>query len=108
MRGKLPWPSFLENSTCKVIKEVDGTYGPTEIELHNGRAIYDPKGKSIMNAEKQLIHLTGKFVIKGDINTSEPTFKGYVEYQDSKRQIHETLKVLNPDGSVYSTEVMLK
>ena len=108
MRGKLPWPSFLENSSCKVIKEVNGTYGPTEVELHNGGAIYDPKGKSIMTAEKQLIYITGKFVINGDINPSEPAFKGYVVFQGAKRQIHETLKVLNPDGSVYSTEVMLK
>jgi len=45
MRGKLPWPCFLENSVCKVTKETDGLYGPTEIELHNGKAIYDPKGK---------------------------------------------------------------
>lgn len=108
MRGKFPWPSFLENSTCKVIKEVEGTYGPEETELHNGKAIYEPKGKSVMTAEKQLIQLTGKFIIKGDINPSEPAFKGYVEYQGVKRQIHETIKILNPDGSVYSTEVTLK
>jgi hypothetical protein len=108
MRGKLPWPHFLENSACRVIKEVDGLYEPTKIELHNGKAIYDPKGKSIMTAEKQLIQITGKFVIKGDINPTDPTFKGFVEYQGKKRQIQETLKVLNPDGSVYSTEVMLK
>lgn len=108
MRGKLPWPSFLENSTCRVVKESDGVFGPTELELHNGKAIYDPKGKSVMTAEKQLIQLTGKFVLKGDINPSEPVFRGYVEFNGQKRQIYETLKVLNPDGSVYSTEVMLK
>lgn len=108
MKGKLPWPSFLENSTCKVIKEVPGKYGPEETELHNGKAIYDPKGKSTMTADKQLIQLTGKFIFKGDINPGEPSFKGYVRYQGLKRQIYETLKVLNPDGSVYSTEVLLK
>ena len=108
MRGKLPWPSFLENSACKIIKEVDGVYGPESVEIHNGKAIYDPKGKSIMTADKQLVQITGKFVIHGDINPSGPTFKGFVEYQGVKRQIYETLKVLNPDGSVYSTEVTLK
>lgn len=108
MRGKLPWPKFLENSNCRIVKEVDGTYGPTETEMFNGKAIYDPKGKSIMTAEKQLIYITGKFVIQGDINPSEPAFKGFVEYQGAKRQIFETLKVLNPDGTVYSTEVTLK
>jgi len=108
MRGKLPWPTFLENSTCTVVKEVPGKYGPTEIELHNGKAIYEPKGRSIMTAEKQLIQLTGKFIFMGDINPSEPVFQGYVMYQGAKRQIHETLKILNPDGSVYSTEVTLK
>lgn len=108
MRGKLPWPKFMENSTCRIVKEVDGTYGPTETELYNGKAIYDPKGKSVMTAEKQIIFITGKFVIQGDINPGEPTFKGYVKHQGAKRQIFETLKVLNPDGTVYSTEVTLK
>lgn len=108
MRGKLPWPSFLENSTCRIVKESDGVYGPTETELHKGKAIYAPKGKSTMTADKQLIQLTGKFIVRGDINPEEPVFRGFVEYQGQRRQIYETLKVLNPDGSVYSTEVMLK
>lgn len=108
MRGKLPWPSFLENSLVKVIKEADGPFGPIETELYSGKALYDPKGKSIMTAEKQLVQLTGKVVIKGDINPGEPTFKGYVTFNGSHQPIHGTLKVLNPDGSVYSTEVMLK
>lgn len=108
MRGKLPWPSFLENSICKIVKEVEGVYGPTETEIYNGKGIYDPKGKSTMTAEKQLIQLTGKFIFKGDINPGEPAFKGYLQYQGVKRQIYETLKVLNPDGSIYSTEVLLK
>ena len=59
-----------------------------------------------MNAERQLITLSGKVVIEGDICPSKP-FEGYVLINNTKKAIYNLEKPLNPDGSVFSTELNL-
>lgn len=104
---KLPFPKWLANTPVTVFYEVtnqDGDY--TEEKVFDGKCIYTNKSKQIMNAEKQLITLSGKVVIEGDICPSKP-FEGYILIDNSKKVAYSIEKPLNPDGSVFSTELNL-
>lgn len=107
MKGKLPFPKWILNTDVIVYKEVPGTYGPTQSVLFSGKANYDPKSKSVMTAEKQLVTISGKVVCQGDIDPSSPKIEGYVKIGGESRKIFRSLKPMNPDGTVFSTELEL-
>ena len=103
---KLPFPKFLANTPVEVWIEgtnTDGDY--EEKKLFEGKCIYTDKTKQILNAERQLITLSGKAVIEGSI-TSGP-FEGYIIKDGVKKKIYSIERPLNPDGTVFSTELNL-
>lgn len=100
---KLPFPDFLLNTPIEVYKTELGEDGPKEEKIFEGKCIYTDKTKQIMTADKQLITLTGKVVIKGDMDLKE----GYVIVNNTKKIIYSTEKPINPDGSIFSTELNL-
>lgn len=106
MRVKLPFPRFLANTDIKIYSTTLGEDGEEKTLLYDGKCIYTDKSKQIMSPERQLITLSGKAVIEGDINPGE-LIRGYVEVNGTKRNIYSTEKPLNPDGSVFSTELNL-
>lgn len=105
---KLPFPKFLANTLIKVSNtDINEDGEPVETTLYEGKCIYTDKSKSILDAEKRLITLTGKVVIEGDINPGK-IIKGYVKIGENKKIIYSVERPLNPDGTVFSTELSLQ
>ena len=85
---KLPFPKFLANTFIEVWIEgtnADGDY--EEKKLFEGKCIYTDKAKQILNAERQLITLSGKAVIEGSIYNGP--FEGYVIVNKIKKSIQK-------------------
>lgn len=104
---KLPFPKWLANTPIEVWFEgtnTDGDY--KEKRIFEGKCIYTDKTKQILNAERQLIILSGKAVIEGAI--SDEPFEGYIIKGGIKKKIYSTERPLNPDGSIFSTELNLQ
>lgn len=100
---ELPFPDFLLNTPVEVWSTTLGEDGPEEEKIFEGKCIYTDKTRQIMTADKQLITLTGKAVIKGPLDIKE----GYVVVNDTKKIIYSIEKPINPDGSIFSTELNL-
>lgn len=103
---KLPFPRFLAKTDIKVYSTVLGEDGEEETLLYEGKCIYTDKSKQVLNAERQLITLSGKAVIEGDINPGE-VIQGFIKVNNAKKKIEGTERPLNPDGTVFSTELNL-
>ncbi|MDU1114615.1 MAG: hypothetical protein E7J99_12950 [Clostridium butyricum] len=103
MGMKLPFPKFLANTSIEVYKTELGEDGEEEEKVFNGKCIYTDKQKQVMTAEKQLVTLSGKAVIEGNI----PIKEGYIKVNGDKKNIYSIERPLNPDGSVFSTELNL-
>ena len=107
MRLKLPFPTWLANTPIEVWFEgtnTDGDY--EEKKLFEGKCIYTDKSRQVLNAERQLITLSGKTVIEGSIYNGP--FEGYVIVNKIKKKIYSIERPLNPDGTVFSTELNLQ
>lgn len=103
---KLPFPTWLANTNVEVWFEgtnSDGDY--EEKKIFDGKCIYTDKSKQVLNAERQLILLSGKAVIEGSIY--DGPFEGYVIVNSVKKKIYSTERPLNPDGTIFSTELSL-
>lgn len=104
---KLPFPKWLTNTPIEVWYEGTNQDGDhIEEKIFEGKCIYTNKSKQIMSADRQLITLSGKVVIEGDICPSKE-FKGYILINNSKKVVYSLEKPLNPDGSIFSTELNL-
>lgn len=101
---KLPFPDFLLNTPVRIYKTELGEDGTEEKKIFEGKCIYTDKTKQVMTAEKQLITLTGKVTIKGTLDIKE----GYVVVNNTKKNIYSIERPLNPDGSIFSTELNLE
>lgn len=100
---KLPFPKFLAKTDVEVYKTELGEDGPEEEKIFQGKCIYTDKSKQVVTAEKQLITLTGKAVIEGNLDIEQ----GYIKVGESKKNIFSIERPLNPDGTVFSTELNL-
>lgn len=104
---KLPFPKWLDNTPIQVFYEGTNSDGDYEEKLiYEGKCIYTDKARQVLNAERQLILLSGKAVIEGSIY-NEP-FEGYIIKDGVKKKIYSTERPLNPDGSIFSTELNLQ
>lgn len=101
---KLPFPDFLANTTIKVFStELNENGGTDDTPVYDGKCIYTDKIRQVMNANRQLVTLSGKAVIKGNIAIKQ----GYVLKGEDKKNIFSIEKPQNPDGTVFSTEINL-
>lgn len=104
---KLPFPNWLVNTSIEVWLEGTNTDGDYEEKIiFEGKCIYTDKSKQVLNAERQLILLSGKVVIEGSIY--DGPFEGYVKVSGLKKKIYSIERPLNPDGTVFSTELNLQ
>lgn len=109
---KLPFPDWVLVTPIKVVVDVPGEDGVDEQEIFNGKCNFNEKSKTVMNAEKQLVTLSGSCIFKGDIYPDKP-IKGNITLLDNEdnelesRQIYTYRKIRNPDGSIFSTELDL-
>jgi len=104
---KFPYPKWLPKIPVKVYWEgtdSDGEY--MEELIYDGPAFLDEKSRQVLDAERRLVMLTGLVIIEGDIYPDKP-IQGYVVVHGQHKAIHSTLRPRNPDGTVYSTELML-
>lgn len=107
MGFKLPFPKWLANTPIEVWLEGTNTDGDYEEKIiFEGKCIYTDKAKQVLNAERQLILLSGKAVIEGSIYDSP--FEGYVKVNGIKKKIYSIERPLNLDGTVFSTELSLQ
>ena len=104
---KLPFPKWLANTPIEVWFEGINTDGDYEEKIiFEGNCIYTDKAKQVLNAERQLILLSGEVVIEGSIYYGP--FEGYVKVNGIKKKIYSIERPLNPDGTVFSTELNLQ
>ncbi|MFS8541623.1 MAG: hypothetical protein LOD89_05985 [Tissierellales bacterium] len=103
---KLPFPDWCLVTPIKVYAEEETEDGVEEKLIFDGKCNYSEKTKTTLNEQRQVVELTGKVLIKGDIYSEKP-IKGYVEINNEKRTIYRSRKLRNPDGSIYSTELDL-
>lgn len=107
MGFKLPFPKWLANTHIKVFYEGTNTDGDYEEKIiFKGKCIYTDKARQVLNAERQLITLSGKAVIEGSIY--DVPFEGYVIINETKKKIYSVERPLNPDGTIFSTELNLQ
>lgn len=109
MAGRLPFPRFLANTQIEVVLTggLDEDGAPVEVEVYEGKCIYDEKARQILDDERRLVQLSAKAIIEGDINPGKD-IEGYVLVEGTiKRVIHRAARPRNPDGSVFSTELEL-
>lgn len=107
MGFKLPFPKWLANTNIEVWIEGTNTDGDYKKEkIFQGKCIYTDKSRQVLNAERQLITLSGKAVIEGAIY--DGPFEGYVIIDETKKKIYSTEKPINPDGTIFSTELNLQ
>lgn len=102
----ISFPAFLLNKQVQVWITVLGEDGEEETLLYDGMSIYSEESKQTLNAERQLITLSGSIVIQGDIYPDK-LIVGYVKIGTIKRDIFRTTRPRNPDGTVFSTELDL-
>lgn len=102
---KLPFPKFLLKTPCKIYTTTLNEDGEDVLKsAFVGKCIYTNKQKTIMTPDRQLIMLSGKVVIEGNINVIEGS---YVEVNKEKKRVFSIEKPINPDGSIFSTELNL-
>jgi|SRR5690625_2868369 len=104
---KFPFPKWLPKIPVQVYFEgtdSDGEY--IEDVIYDGPAFYDEKSKQVLDAERRLVMLSGLVIIEGDISPGVP-IKGYVRVNGEQKAIFNTVRPRNPDGTVFSTELML-
>lgn len=107
MGFKLPFPKWLSNTAIEVWVEGVNTDGDYEEKIiYQGKCIYTDKSKQVLNAERQLVTLSGKAVIEGAIY--DGPFEGYAIIDERKKKIYSIERPLNPDGTVFSTEINLQ
>ena len=110
MAADLPFPRFLAktNITVTLTGGLDEDGAPAETTVYAGKCIYNEKSRQVLNAERQLVLLSAKAVIEGDIAPGVD-IQGYVRVagQETKRRIFQALRPRNPGGSVFSTELDL-
>lgn len=104
---KFPFPYWNQVTpivVCRTEMNEDGE--DVEEILFDGLAFYDDKSKQVLDAERRLITLSGKVIIKGDIEPGKP-IRGVVKVDGVTKSIHKSARPRNPDGSVFSTELDL-
>ncbi|SDY13261.1 hypothetical protein [Eubacterium barkeri] len=107
MPQPLPFPDFLLNTSVRIVQSTINEDGESsEILLYDGKAIYDEKSRSVLDAQRRLVTLSGKIIAKGDIYPGQ-LLEGYVEVGPDKKFIYNAARIRNPDGSVFSTELDL-
>lgn len=107
MLGKLPFPEWILVTPVKIYQTYINEDGePIDNLIFEGSCNYSEKSKQTLDAERRLISLSGKVIVKGDINPGK-LIEGYIQIGEIKRNIFRTSRPRNPDGSVFSTELDL-
>ncbi len=75
--------------------------------VFEGKCFYSEKSKQKLNADKQLITLSGTALFNGDIAPDSPIIDGYVDISGCEYKIYGSEKAKNPNGTVNYTKLEL-
>ncbi len=75
--------------------------------IFEGKCFHSERSKQKLNAEKQLITLSGEVLFNGDIAPDSAVIDGYVFIGGREYRINASEKAKNPDGSVNYTRLEL-
>jgi hypothetical protein len=103
---KMKFPKFLLNKQVQVYSTTLGEDGEEETLIYDGMCIYDEKSKQTLNAERQLVTLSGSIVIEGDIFPNK-LITGYVSIDGIKRNIYGTERPRVGKNGVFITKLDL-
>lgn len=110
----MKYPSLVPDKICNtpvvVYRESglnrDGS--PKKAVIFEGKCFYSEKTKQILNAERQLITLSGEAIFNGDIAPDTDIITGEVRILSGfVRRIFSSQKAKNPDGTVNYTRLEL-
>ena len=106
MGFKLPFPYFLANTPVEIwTNGVNEDGDPVEEKIFDGKCIYSDKSKQIVDAERKLVLISGKVTVPNSIK--DGNIEGYVVVNGIRKNIYNIQRPLNPDGSIFSTELNL-
>lgn len=109
----MKYPQLVPDRVCKTACKVFQTGGlnrdgsKKKTVLFDGNCFYSEKSRQKLNAEKQLITLSGEALFNGDIAPDSAVIDGYVEIDGKEYKINASEKAKNPDGSVNYTRLEL-
>ncbi|BFH60745.1 hypothetical protein [Paenibacillus azoreducens] len=104
---RFPFPRWNQVTPVQVYQtDLSEDGEPVEDLIYDKKCFYDEKSRQVLNAERQLVQLSGLIIIEGDINPGK-TIEGYVLISGERKTIYKAKRPRNPDGSVFSTELEL-
>lgn len=109
----MKYPQLVPDRVCKTPCTVYRTDGlnrdgyKKRTVVYEGLCFHSEKSKQKINAEKQVITLSGEVLFNGDIAEDSPIIDGYVCIGGREYKIYASEKAKNPDGSVNYTRLEL-
>lgn len=109
----MKYPKLVPDSVCVTSCKVYRTDGlnrdgsKKKTVVFEGKCFHSEKATQKLNAEKQLISLSGEVLFNGDIADDSSAIDGYVEIGEKEYKINASQKGKNPDGSVNFTRIEL-
>lgn len=107
---KLPFPKWTLNTNAEVYSsEINDSGKPVKIPIFEGRANYVDKTRQVLNVNRELVLLSGVLIIPGNVleNLDSDTTL-YVKINNLEKRVFKVNRPHNPDGSVFSTELLLE
>lgn len=107
------FPELVPDRVCTtfcIVYRTDGLNrdgSKKKTAVFEGKCFYSEKAKQKLDAEKQLIVLSGEALFNGDIAPDSPKIDGYVQINDTEYRIYGSEKAKNPDGTVNYTRLEL-
>lgn len=109
----MKYPQLVPDRVCKTPCKVYRTDGlnrdgsKKQTVIFEGKCFYSEKSKQKLNAEKQLITLSGEALFNGDIAPDSAVIDGYAVIGGRTYKINASEKAKNPDGRVNYTRLEL-
>lgn len=109
----MKYPRLVPDSVCTthcIVYQTEGLNrdgSKKKTVIFEGKCFHSEKSKQKLNAEKQLITLSGEVLFNGDISPGTAVIDGYAEIGGREYRIYASQKAKNPDGTVNYTRLEL-
>lgn len=109
----MKWPELVPDRVCTAPCRIFRTKGLNRDGSHKqltsfeGNCHHVEKSHTVLNAEKQLITLSGTALFNGDIAPGSAVIEGSAEISGRTYIIYSSEKAKNPDGTVNYTRLEL-